>query len=41
LSDEVLYLSGPESVAEFTPQKGKYKVSCTMGMVDPIIVTVE
>jgi len=41
LYDEVLYLSGPESVAEFTPQKGKYKVSCTMGMVDPIIVTVE
>lgn len=41
LYDEVLYLTGEESVAEFTPQKGKYKVSCTMGMVDPIIVTVE
>lgn len=41
LYDEVLYLTGAESTAEFTPEKGTYKVSCTMGMVDPIIVTVE
>ena len=41
LNDQVLYLSGPQSKAEFTPQKGRYKISCTMGMVDPIIVTVE
>lgn len=40
LYDDVLYLSGPQSKAEFTPKKGRYKVSCTMGMVDPIIVTV-
>jgi len=41
LTDEVLYLRGAESKAEFTPKKGKYKISCTMGMVAPIVVTVE
>jgi heme/copper-type cytochrome/quinol oxidase subunit 2 len=42
LYDEVLYLTGAETDAEFTPsQTGTFKISCTMGMVPPIIVTVE
>lgn len=40
LYEDVLYLKGDQSTAEFTPKKGTYKISCTMGMVDPIIVTV-
>lgn len=41
LSDKVLVLTGPKSKTEFIPERGRYKISCTMGMVDPIIVTVE
>jgi len=38
---EVIYLQPGLNVVEFTPEKpGKYKVSCSMGMVDPVIVTV-
>lgn len=40
LSDEILYLNVPEARAEFTPKAGTYKISCTMGMVQPVIVTV-
>ena len=41
LYDKVVYLNTPQSTAEFTPQKGSYKISCTMGMVRPVMVTVE
>lgn len=41
LYDEVIYLNTPTSKAEFTPEKGTYKISCTMGMVPPVIVRVE
>jgi len=42
LYDKVLYLTGTETEAEFTPQQtGTFKISCTMGMVPPIVVTVE
>ena len=41
LYPNVLYLNGNETKAEFTPQKkGVYAISCTMGMVSPIKVTV-
>lgn len=41
LYDDVLYLNTPTSTAEFTPQPGTYKISCTMGMVPPVLVTVK
>lgn len=41
LYDEVLYLNKPTVEAMFTPKPGTYKISCTMGMVEPVIVTVE
>jgi len=41
LYDEVIYLNKPRSEAEFTPSKGTYKISCTMGMVPPVMVRVE
>lgn len=41
LYDKVVYLNTPKSTAEFTPEKGSYKISCTMGMVRPVMVTVE
>lgn len=41
LYDKVVYLSGKQQSFEFIPKKGNYKISCTMGMVNPIIVTVE
>ncbi|QQS43378.1 hypothetical protein IPM65_04440 [Candidatus Roizmanbacteria bacterium] len=41
LYDEVIYLNKPRSEAEFTPEKGTYKISCTMGMVPPVMVRVE
>ena len=41
LYDEVVYLNKPQSEAEFTPKKGTYKISCTMGMVPPVLVKVE
>lgn len=41
LYDEVIYLTGAETKVEFTPDKvGTYKISCSMGMVTPITVTV-
>ncbi|MBP9690815.1 sulfite exporter TauE/SafE family protein [Candidatus Woesebacteria bacterium] len=40
LSDEVLYLNKPQVETEFTPQAGSYKISCTMGMVQPVMVRV-
>lgn len=40
LFNDVLYLQGNTSKTTFTPQKGSYKISCTMGMVAPIRVEV-
>ncbi len=40
LYDEIIALSGPTAEVSFTPQPGTYKISCSMGMVDPVIVTV-
>jgi len=40
LSEEVLYLNKKVSTVTFVPQPGSYKISCTMGMVVPVIVTV-
>jgi sulfite exporter TauE/SafE/copper chaperone CopZ len=39
--DDVVFLEGPTSTAEFTPEPGSYKITCTMGMVDPVTVTVK
>lgn len=41
LYDDVIYLNKPRAEAEFTPEKGTYKISCTMGMVPPVMVRVE
>ena len=40
LYDKVVYLNTRQATAEFTPKKGRYKISCTMGMVRPVIVEV-
>ena len=41
LYDDVIYLDKPISKAEFIPTRtGTFKISCTMGMVQPILVTV-
>lgn len=40
LSDEIVYLNQPKTLVTFTPQKGQYFISCSMGMVKPIEVTV-
>ncbi|OGK16594.1 hypothetical protein A2862_03250 [Candidatus Roizmanbacteria bacterium RIFCSPHIGHO2_01_FULL_38_41] len=40
LYDEVVFLNKPETSIEFTPKKGTYKISCAMGMVDPVNVVV-
>lgn len=40
LHDEVILLNdGPKTIT-FTPKKGTYTISCTMGMVPPVTVTV-
>ncbi|OGK68087.1 hypothetical protein A2313_01085 [Candidatus Roizmanbacteria bacterium RIFOXYB2_FULL_41_10] len=41
LTDEVIYLNQSETVVNFTPQKGTYLISCSMGMVEPIEVVVD
>ncbi len=41
LYDEVIFLNKPRSEAEFIPEKGTYKISCTMGMVPSVMVRVE
>ncbi|HRN70567.1 MAG TPA: sulfite exporter TauE/SafE family protein [Candidatus Woesebacteria bacterium] len=41
LYSEVIYLNEDETKVEFTPEKaGTYKISCSMGMVAPVTVTV-
>ena len=40
LSNDIVYLNKPESEISFTPKKGTYTISCTMGMVPPVSVTV-
>lgn len=41
LYNDVVYLNAPVKNIEFTPEKvGTYKISCTMGMVPPVIVKV-
>lgn len=40
LSTDIVYLNKPESEISFTPKKGTYTISCTMGMVSPVAVTV-
>ncbi|MDA1316708.1 MAG: sulfite exporter TauE/SafE family protein [bacterium] len=40
LFNDVLYLQGDSSTTTFTPQKGSYKISCSMGMVTPVRVEV-
>ncbi len=41
LYDEVILLKTGMNVVEFTPkEKGNYKISCSMGMVPPVYVTV-
>lgn len=40
LYDDVVYLNQPQAQVEFIPQPGVYKISCTMGMVNPVIVEV-
>lgn len=40
LYDEVVYLNTPKADIEFTPEAGNYKISCTMGMVLPVMVSV-
>ncbi len=42
MHDKPIYLASTgKTQFEFVPRKGKYKISCTMGMVSPITVTVE
>ncbi|MFW5703997.1 MAG: sulfite exporter TauE/SafE family protein [Patescibacteria group bacterium] len=41
LYDDVVMLNTPTSEVTFTPEPGTYKISCTMGMVDPVIVSVQ
>lgn len=41
LTDEIIYLNKPESKIEFIPTKGTYYISCSMGMVKPIVVEVK
>jgi hypothetical protein len=42
LYDKPIYLEGTgEQNINFIPKKGRYKISCTMGMVSPIEVVVE
>lgn len=40
LYDDVVFLNKPQINIEFTPQKGTYYISCSMGMVSPIVVNV-
>lgn len=40
LLEEWIELKPGENTAIFTPEKGTYKLTCTMGMVDPITITV-
>ena len=41
LTNKIIYLNQPETIVNFTPQKGTYYISCSMGMVEPIEVIVE
>lgn len=40
LYDEVVFLNETTATIEFTPKAGTYYISCSMGMVEPVIVTV-
>ncbi len=37
----VVSLESGENVVEFTPKKGTYKLTCSMGMVPPVTIRVE
>lgn len=41
LHQGIVYLNTPQANVEFIPQPGNYKISCTMGMVEPVLVTVK
>lgn len=40
LYDKVIYLNKPKQEVSFIPKKGTYYISCTMGMVSPVVVNV-
>lgn len=40
LYDDVVFLNKPVSEVQFTPEKGTYYISCSMGMVQPVVVNV-
>lgn len=40
LYDDVVFLNRPRQEISFIPKPGTYYISCTMGMVDPVVVTV-
>lgn len=40
LYNDVVYLNKPTQKITFTPKAGTYYISCTMGMVQPVVVTV-
>lgn len=40
LYNDIVYLNTPTAEVEFTPQKGTYYISCSMGMVQPVVVNV-
>lgn len=41
LTNEIIYLNKPETIVEFIPKPGTYYISCSMGMVKPIVVEVK
>lgn len=41
LYPEIVYLKSGENQISFTPKKGTYQISCSMGMVPPVTVYVE
>jgi sulfite exporter TauE/SafE/copper chaperone CopZ len=40
LHDDIVYLNQPTAQVSFTPNPGKYYISCSMGMVQPVVVNV-
>lgn len=40
LYDDVVFLNKPVSEVQFTPEAGTYYISCSMGMVQPVVVNV-
>ena len=41
LFDGYIYLKPGQNIIKFTPKKGTYKITCSMGMVSPISITVQ